>query len=286
MHPAHKFGVNNFLNTYPPKAAQLIVTIYGDIVEPRGGVLWMGNLISLCSGFGVNESLVRTAVSRLVSKDQLSGQREGRRSFYGLTPSASAEYHSAADLFFGPTDGECDWLIVHSSHQREQTELTANGFALLGGEMFIGADRPDRPLPETSFRSAAVSHDGGKLRELVYSAFDLEALSIDYADVSQRMEKMKRTVSDISDEQDALLLRLALVHSYRNIRLRDPRLPASTLPDGWPGIEAQRLFADVYGQLSLLADAYIGEHLLDINGPLPAQPPAVQARLKSLAERS
>ncbi|MCV0428453.1 MAG: PaaX family transcriptional regulator, partial [Roseibium sp.] len=81
-------AVNRFLKPSPPKAAQLIVSMYGDIVEPRGGVLWMGNLISLCAGFNVNESLVRTAVSRLVSKGQLEGQREGRRSYYALTEEA------------------------------------------------------------------------------------------------------------------------------------------------------------------------------------------------------
>jgi phenylacetic acid degradation operon negative regulatory protein len=286
MRPAPKFGVSNFLNTYPPKAAQLIVTIYGDIVEPRGGVLWMGDLISLCSGFGVNESLVRTAVSRLVSKDQLSGQREGRRSFYGLTSIASAEFHSAADLFFGPADDECEWLIVHCPHQGEQLELTANGFAPLGGGMYIAADRPGRPLPGTSFRSVAINQDSGKLKELLHSTFGLEALSIEYADIVLRMKKMKNAVNETVDGQNALLLRLALVHAYRNIRLRDPRLPVSALPDGWPGAMAHRLFADVYGQLSFLADTYIGEHLLAINGPLPAQPPAVQSRLKSLAERS
>ncbi len=82
MHTGTEILADSFLRPFPPKAAQLIVTIYGDIVEPRGGVLWMGDLISLCAGFSVNESLVRTAVSRLVSKGQLKGEREGRRSFY------------------------------------------------------------------------------------------------------------------------------------------------------------------------------------------------------------
>ncbi|MEP5624759.1 MAG: PaaX family transcriptional regulator, partial [Hyphomicrobiales bacterium] len=94
--------LDQFLDPFPPKAAQLIVSIYGDIVEPRGGVLWMGDLIALCARFGVNESLVRTAVSRLVSRNQLSGERIGRRSYYGLTATARIEFHSAAELFFGP----------------------------------------------------------------------------------------------------------------------------------------------------------------------------------------
>lgn len=64
-----------------PRCASFIVTIYGDVVEPRGGILWMGNLIDLCAVAGLNESLVRTSVSRLVSAGQLIGVREGRKSY-------------------------------------------------------------------------------------------------------------------------------------------------------------------------------------------------------------
>lgn len=60
------------------KAAGFIVTIYGDVVEPRGGVVWTGNLIETCAAAGISETLVRTAVSRLVAAGQLSGEREGR----------------------------------------------------------------------------------------------------------------------------------------------------------------------------------------------------------------
>lgn len=132
MQESSAFRAERFLKSYPPKAAQLIVTIYGDIVEPRGGVLWMGDLISLCSGFGVNESLVRTAVSRLVSKGQLSGERDGRRSFYALTEEARNEYHLAADLFFGPSDKDCDWIISICSVPAEQEKLLRGGFVSLG----------------------------------------------------------------------------------------------------------------------------------------------------------
>lgn len=34
-------------------APAMIVTIYGDIVVPRGGVLRMGTLIEICATFGI-----------------------------------------------------------------------------------------------------------------------------------------------------------------------------------------------------------------------------------------
>ena len=65
---------------------------------PRGGVLWTGTLIELCGSAGINESLVRTAVSRLVAAERLAGERIGRRSYYRLAEAARAEFQQAADL--------------------------------------------------------------------------------------------------------------------------------------------------------------------------------------------
>ncbi|WP_269582175.1 PaaX family transcriptional regulator [Roseibium sp. Sym1] len=272
----------SFLRSGPPRAAQLIVTIYGDIVEPRGGVLWMGDLISLCEGFGVNESLVRTAVSRLVSKGQLAGEREGRRSYYGLTAAAREEYHLAAELFFGPADGDCGWLLTICPDPDEQVILLRNGFVQLGGAVFAGADRPARPRLGTAFRAKALEPDADELRNLMAAAFQLEDLSRDYAGFLDRFDAMRGLAGSDLPPKAALLCRLALVHSYREIRLRDPRLPLAALPERWPGFAARDLFADLYRQLSAPADVYIGDHLLARHGPLPATPEAVRKRIASL----
>ncbi len=285
MSTCKEFQAENLLSPYPPKAARLIVTIYGDVVEPRGGVLWMGNLISLCAGFGINESLVRTAVSRLVSRGQLSGQREGRRSFYALTDAASAEYHAAAESFYGELDGECDWIITHCSEQSSQTVLLRHGYVSLGGDVFAGADRPDRPLRGTAFRAVSIGDETQDLADLLQSVFNMEALSADYSDFVRAFRPMRNLAETKPDGQSALLLRLALVHAYRDIRLRDPRFPPSVLPDNWTGCDAHRLFADLYSTLSEQADTYIGRHLLNRRGLLEERPEAVLSRLNSLADR-
>lgn len=277
---------NHFLRPHPPKAAQLIVTIYGDIVEPRGGVLWMGDLITLCADFGVNESLVRTAVSRLVSKGQLIGEREGRRSFYGLTAAARNEYHLAADLFFGPADADCDWVITLCTSSAEQAELLKNGFVQISGNMFMASDRPDRPDLGLPFRASLMSGKTEGLKELASQAFRLSDLASDYALFSETFGSMQRLLSEAIPPKTALQYRLALVHAYRDIRLRDPRLPKSVLEDNWPGFAARSLFAALYRQLSVSADTFIGEHLFDRSGPLPVQPVSVKKRLETLSAAS
>lgn len=283
MHTGTEILADSFLRPFPPKAAQLIVTIYGDIVEPRGGVLWMGDLISLCAGFSVNESLVRTAVSRLVSKGQLKGEREGRRSFYALTPDAREEYHLAADLFYGPEDPDCGWLLTRCTEAADQAVLMRFGFASLEGNVYIGADRPGRPILGTAFRASALNLKSGELEKIAASSFGLELLARDYTGFVSHFKPMQNLIADGVAPPSALLFRLALVHAYRGIRLRDPRLPRSVLPADWAGYEARSLFAALYAGLSPAADSYIGRNLLNQDGPLPATPNAVQERMRSLS---
>lgn len=96
------------------RAPAMIVTIYGDIVVPRGGVLWMGTLVEICAHLGISETLVRTAVSRLVAAEQLVGERDGRRSYYRLASGARTEFAAAARLLYGPQVGAEGFLIHHA----------------------------------------------------------------------------------------------------------------------------------------------------------------------------
>ncbi len=59
------------------RAASFIVTLYGDVVEPRGGLLWMGTLVEVCALVGISETRVRTAVSRLVAAGPARGDARG-----------------------------------------------------------------------------------------------------------------------------------------------------------------------------------------------------------------
>ena len=94
------------------RAASFIVTLYGDVVEPRGGLLWMGTLVEVCALVGISETRVRTAVSRLVAAGRLEGTREGRRSYYRLTEAARREFAAAAALVFAPPPRPAGWLIA------------------------------------------------------------------------------------------------------------------------------------------------------------------------------
>lgn len=270
----------------PIKAASFIVTIYGDVVEPRGGVVWIGNLIHTCRSVGITETLVRTAVSRLVSAGQLVGEREGRRSFYRLTASAQAEFANAAHILYGsPPPVKWQFVLINGQFPDAVMQtLERAGFARLGPRLAIGT-HPAPELPERAIVfDAQVAAENGALQDFAGETWNLSAFASAYEQFVDRFDAFSEHVGDCSrlSPYDCLVARLLLVHQYRMIMLRDPHLPKSALPAEWPGERARRTFVDLYIRLSSKADAYVGVNFVDEMGKLQQVSPDVTHRLKSL----
>lgn len=256
------------------KAAAFIVTIYGDVVVPRGGILWTGTLIDLCSTVGINESLVRTAVSRLVAASQLDGERVGRRSYYRLRQSAAVDFQRAADLLYGPDRPARGWQIIHDPEMRPEDAGRAR-MGHLGGSVFI---RPDRG--QATRTGALVFHaEAVTAPERMAGFWDLSALRDGYAQFIGQFGAVDP--AGMSDGQ-ALMVRLLMVHAYRMVLLRDPRLPDEHLPEAWNGAQARALFRRLYLGLTPGAHRHVTAVCEGVDGVLPAETAATAQRLATL----
>lgn len=276
------------LKESPLKAAGFIVTIYGDVVEPRGGVVWTGNLVEICAEVGISETLVRTAVSRLVAAGQLSGEREGRRSFYRLAAPARAEFAAAARLLFGPPE-VADWHFVQLTGVRPDEAmqvLERAGHARLGPRLAVGA-RALPPLKQSAvvFRAEVVS-GGDDLGAFAADHWNLEHHAEAYRGFLSRFGRLADLLSGglRLSPANSLVARLLLVHQFRLVVLRDPRLPQAALPADWPGEEARALFARLYLRLSPEADLHVARNFMTADGPLPETSEATLRRLALLAD--
>ncbi len=273
-HPA----LVSILDGFAPTATTFIVTIYGDIVVPRGGVLWMGNVVELCGGVGISESLARTAVSRLVAAGRLVGTRQGRRSFYRLADPSHEEFAQAALRLYGLPRQPEDWMILHAPDLAED-EARRAGYGTMAPGIYLlpGWMRPGQGM---AFRAAPLASVAGLAAQL----WDLGALASEYQamlDMFGPAEALLRQEPAI-DGRDALVLRLALVHVFRRILLRDPELPAAALPQDWPGMRARALFGMLYTRLSGGADSFIGAQLEGERGRLAPETSETVRRLHNL----
>lgn len=264
----------------PPRAAAMIVTIYGDVVDPRGGSLWMGDLIDLCAKLGLSETLVRTAVSRLVTAGQLEGTRLGRRSYYALTADARVEYRVAAEQIYGPPNNTKGWSWLISPD--EPDEAATEGFAHLGGGLWLAPGQRTKGNAGGSVMHATTLGDATALAKLALRHWELDRHSSAYSRFLARFAPLEQDAPSTLEPDLALIMRLSLVHAYRHAVLRDPHLPVEALPPDWPAAKARALFSKLYSALTPAAERAIVASLSARNGPLESATDLSRARLEQL----
>jgi phenylacetic acid degradation operon negative regulatory protein len=281
-HPKRDDPIAAILDDLPLRAGGFIVTLYGDVVAPRGGEVWIGNIIETCAAVGISETLVRTAVSRLVAAGQLVGRRAGRRGFYRLAPEAGAEFAAAARAIYGPPE-PCGWRFIvlpEADAEAQMAALERTGHARLRPQLAFGPDRAPPPAGALVF-PARPEGATELLPVFAASAFDLQAHARAHAAFCARFKALHPAAETLAGAE-ALTARLVLVHAYRDALLRDPRLPAEALPADWPGHAARALFARTYLALSKAADSHVARAFSATDGPLAATTALTSARLAQL----
>lgn len=284
------------------RAGSFIVTVFGDAVAPRGGRVALAGLIELLAALGINDSQVRTAISRLVADGWLVAARRGRVSFYGLSAEGLRRTRDAARrIYGGPAAGwDGSWTVVLpapagpdgadlAGREALRRELAWQGFGLLpGGGMVHPA--PDRAALRAAVAASAPSRrplvlagaPGADLaagRRITAAAWDLDALAADYRAFAQLFRPFLGPAARAdADPMAALALRLVLVHAWRRIVLRDPMLPPQLLPRSWAGAQARRLAGRLYRSLLRASESWIDGHLRAQDGSLPRPGRALAAR--------
>ena len=149
--------IRSFRQRPDASARTLLVTVFGDGVEPHGGEVWAGSLLRLVEPLGINERLVRTSLNRLVGEGFLVTRRHGKRSFYSVTPMARREVRQAERHIYHPRGDPWDgrWTVVVNTsavappaRAAVRQHLSRLGFSALGSVGPHHALRPDRrPAP-------------------------------------------------------------------------------------------------------------------------------------------
>jgi phenylacetic acid degradation operon negative regulatory protein len=273
------------------RAGSLIITVYGDAIAPRGGTVWLGSLIGLLSPFGLNQRLIRTSVFRLVRDGWLEAEQIGRRSYYSLTESGRRQFENAyRRIYTGPVaswDGR--WCFVLAGGldgpRREslRRELRWQGFGTIATTVFAHP-APDRAVLRAVLSDLGASDDvlvmqagTGAMpnapaeRRLVQASWDLRELSQQYHEFLERFRPVYAAVKSARriDPEQGLLARTLLLHEYRRIMLRDPKLPAELLPAHWPGNAAYALCASIYQRVHAVTESFLSRTLETADGPLP-----------------
>jgi phenylacetic acid degradation operon negative regulatory protein len=280
----------------PMRAGSLIVTVYGDAIVPRGGSLWLGSLLDLMAGFGVEPGLVRTAASRLAADGWFERTRIGKQSYYRLSAWGASEFATATTRIYRasepPWSGEMEVAVITTPDAAERAARRER--MLRAGYGQAAANVMVRPHTAAAAGGPASAYSGTitmttrpqsaeNARALAKACWQLDALDAAYrgflkafGPVADEIEAGAR----LTDAQ-AFQLRTLLIHDWRRIVLRDPLLPHAMLPEDWAGIGALELVSGVYRQVLAGAERWLDRNAVNENGPLPPPSMALVERFRA-----
>ncbi len=291
------------------QSGSLITSVFGDVVLPRGGHIWLGSLIRLLAPLGLNERLVRTTVFRLLKDEWLSTRAQGRRTDYHLTPAGEALFLQASQHIYATESPTWDrqWrllLVVGDlpAKAREQLRraLFWQGFGDLGQGKWVHPFADLQAVLHSleseglgphlhallPMQTQAMSTPGTLSdREVVAKAWDLRDLAGRYRQFESTYrpilaELQAHAPSALTPER-ALELRLLLIHDFRRLLLRDPELPLALLPPDWPGQSARDLCQALYRRVLKPSEKQLDAWFQLSDGSVPPAGPLLKQRFTS-----
>lgn len=294
------------LGERPPRANSLIITVYGDMIAPHGGAVWLGGFIRLVEPLGLNARLVRTSVFRLSREKWLVSEQIGRRSFYSLTETGRRRFEHAYRRIYEDArdawDGE--WRIVlltgdglaAPARDALRKELLWEGYGAIAPGVFAHPSARTEELMDVLQTSGA--HDkvvalqartlgalsSRPLKDIVDQCWRLGEVAgayQDFVDAFRPVARAMRGSADV-DAQQCFIARTLMMHEFRRVQLRDPLLPRQLLPAEWPGDTARALCREIYAACWRASEAHLMRALETPDGPLRAAGESAQSRFAGL----
>lgn len=235
----------------------LVITVFGDSVEPRGGRIATGRLRTLVERIGVEEGALRTALSRLAADGWVVSERIGRSSTYSLTARGRSEAQGAtASIYRGPRGQSDDqWQVL-------VTGLPPQNAIPLGGDVWLA--RANEPSAGGDLAVAGKLAVGPKLADRIVSA--------EHRQAAERMRADLAALARITrpDPLDAIAARTLLIHRWRRMVLRFPEIDDALLASCHPLKSLRQDVGTAYHALSPFAESWLSQDVASS----PAMPDA------------
>ncbi|MEJ3742692.1 PaaX family transcriptional regulator C-terminal domain-containing protein [Actinomycetes bacterium KLBMP 9797] len=235
----------------------LLITVLGDYVRPARQPAPTSAFIDALGRLGVEEDACRQALVRASADGWLIPRREGRYTWWQLSPAFEQFLNVGAARIFGFTATQPHWDRRWLMVLARVPESNRAGRYLLNTRMaWAGFGRPAPGVwvstrTDRTTEAQLVLDDAGVrehaqmfLSEHLATGGDPLTLARQAWDLDEMEQKYEQFIAEFthapSDDPIARVTRL--VHAWRLLVLADPALPEELLPKGWSGIRAAKLF--------------------------------------------
>ncbi|MGH1415537.1 MAG: PaaX family transcriptional regulator C-terminal domain-containing protein [Pelagimonas sp.] len=235
-----------------PRVWSLVITVFGDSVQHRGGRVAAVRLNRLLGRIGVESGALRTALSRLSRDGWVEGRKAGRTSSYALTPSGSAQFGPATAQIYAPPrqSAVSEWSFG--------SQESPGAIRLSGGWL--------RPGPANGSGFGITGKLSGPSAPEVW-----KALTSEHVSALHRLADDLRALSGLElGPLDAAAARTLLIHRWRRLVLRYPNVPAELFPPEFTPQNLHQSVAQNYTRLCPMAEQWLDHS----EGDMPAMPQA------------
>ncbi len=240
----------------------LVITVFGDLVQHRGGQVSTARLRALLGRVGVEQGALRTALSRLGSDGWVTSERTGRTSHYRLSAQGIARFAPATTRIYAPPRLEpvARWAAVV-----RLTETGGQTIRLCPADEIDGAQdcRIIGTLETVSDRFRAAMLEPAHRAALEALAADLRALD-----------------GPVAAPLDAAAARMLLIHRWRRIVLRFPEPAAELMPADAPLRNPRAAVARAHTALTPAAEAWLDSEI-EGQKPMPKASAAALNRFRA-----
>ncbi len=250
-----------------PRVWSLVITIFGDAVQHRGGRIATLRMQKLLGRIGIEPGAMRTALSRLAGDGWVVRDRAGRNTYYQLSPLGKAEFQPAAQQVYAPprrNDNHAWTLAIGDTRPTGAIRVGTNAYLLRKDS---GQSLPDHLCltgtldsfpPKFAARAIAADHHAALL-----------ALHDDIDNLN----------APGLSPLDAMAARILLIHRWRRIVLRFPEIPRQLLPESLPPCDIRARVAGAYADLLPASEQWLDQSGPDMQ-PMPAPDPAFHRRFQ------
>lgn len=265
------------LKREPSRTGSIVITVFGDAIVPRGGVVWLGTLLEFFESLDIDSGVVRTAMSRLAADGWLTREKVGRNSFYRLADKGRQTFEAATRHIYDPPSsdwtGRFELLLIGNGEDRDVSReaLRNAGFGSPLPGVWVAPSGVPVPDEASGAIRLEVSAEDDSGRRLLSASWPLDRTADAYLKFMKTFEPLRTAIArgtELSDA-DAFTARILLIHYYRRVVLRDPLLPESLLPADWPGRAARELCGEIYRALITPSEQWLDGHGTNEKGPLP-----------------
>jgi len=268
IHPALSAAVAALHAEGRPRVWSLVVTVFGDAADPRGGRMTAARLQALFAELGIENGALRTALSRLAADGWLVRERDGRAATYLLSARGLAETRPAARrIYAAPAPDPADWTLGLGP--------VPDGAVPLGPEGWIAPGK-------VAAGQVAVTGTLAQLDAAGRARACPDAVAGALARVRAEALALAAAAPDLPPAA-AMAARTLLIHRWRRAVLRGQDRPGALLPPGLAAPAPRAAVAAAYAALLPASEAWLDEAGAG-QAALPPAGPALAMRFRGTGE--